>query len=487
MKKLIIGLIWIIISTTSTLCSEVYIYKDNIMVREEIKTNVIALPIEAKNIRITKGKILSNLITNIIDENLLKQYQKLTNEIEVIKLKLEDILKEITKLSNTLILTEKSINNIVKDSQTLSTLVDKYNSTLEKIFTLKQKTLDPLLEEKSRKEKEKLDLENEINQKQTSINFVFLNNKEGVLTYNIPGSWETKYYLDLKKQIMKQKLVIYLPEKIQIDADKLIISTFNYSPELQSVELPKLIGYLSEGVVFKSYIPQPMKSLKSEPESESEEEMHVPKEESTPIGISWEINKRIKLENESEIDISDTPVSITKKYFVIPSKTLNGLMTLSISNLSDLSILPGKLELDLGNQTVENLYIKTLIPQNGVYQTEGIVVDEIIVKREVEEKVENPKFLGTNKRILRTIKNTIKNNLDNIEITILDRIPLPYDDRIKIGINKITPNPTTKIENILKNSTFEITVSIEKGKTVENLVSYWIEYPSEMFYYESER
>ncbi|MGC8870938.1 MAG: hypothetical protein ACP5PT_07610, partial [Brevinematia bacterium] len=76
---------------------------------------------------------------------------------------------------------------------------------------------------------------------------------------------------------------------------------------------------------------------------------------------------------------------------------------------------------------------------------------------------------------------------NNIEITILERVPIPYDDRIKIGIEKILPAPNTKSEEILKNGTLQISTYLEKGKVLENIVSYWVEYPANLIYYESER
>ncbi|MGC8964989.1 MAG: hypothetical protein ACP5KI_06465, partial [Brevinematia bacterium] len=285
-------------------------------------------------------------------------------------------------------------------------------------------------------------------------------------------------------------VIIHLPEKVFINANKITITTFDYSPKIQSIELPKLIGYISEGIFLKSY----KKTTKSQEYEESpleyglkENEENVPQEESSPVGIFWEINKELKLKNETEIDILDIKVMVNKKYYVIPSKIPNGIMVLSISNVSDLSILPGEIELNIGKQLIGNLSINKVIPKNGEYQTDGIAINEIIVKRDIEERIENPKFLGTNKRIIRTYKNIIQNNLNNIEITILERVPIPYDDRIKIGIEKILPAPNTKSEEILKSGTLQISTYLEKGKVLENIVSYWVEYPANLIYYESER
>ncbi|MCX8029405.1 MAG: DUF4139 domain-containing protein [Brevinematales bacterium] len=471
--------------------TNVLFYKDGVLVRINLKTNIIYLPNGDYNMKIEDNTILESFITNITDNKLLAELSNILKEIKYAESKMQDTQYEINRLNDNLDILKIIIGSSgQKDQKSINSLVEEYNNIYKKIINLK-KELQLLETQKEDKEKIVKELEEKIASSTQTYKVFILSKPFGTLNLLLSGGWESSYKLNADNNTITTKIIVSLPKGFKFKSYKTTFYTFRMEKEYVRINLDKLIGNIYETRYFKTAIkPSIMKkTMNVDNYEEEEEESERISEKGLDVGIAFELDKEITVENGSEITISTNPISIQKRYIAIPSKYPKGIMTLIISNNLPNSILPGELEISFGQATISGLVIDSVIPRNSVFETYGLLINEIDVKREiVEEKTENPKFLGTNKRIVRVFKNSIKNNLSSdIEITIIDRIPIPSDDRIKIGIERIIPSPTSNYEQIMKESIFNIKIPVAKGKEVSTTVSYWVEYPADLRYYEYER
>lgn len=474
--------------------SEVIFYKDSVVARINIKTNVIIVPDIVSELLVEDNTILGISNTNYVDTRLVQELSNVVNLIRMIDKKLREYRNEILKYNDTLELIRIILGSgYQKDNKYVSQMIEEYKEVRTRMLKLEGE-IELLEEERKTKEDVKLSLEKKIEETKQNVKIIYLSKTGGSLYLKFKGSWNVNYTLDVNNSTLLIKVVISLPSRVKINASRVIFTTFPSMPSVVNTTLPKLVGHLYEVGVFKPHLTRKLYRMRTQEDYEESEEtvssLENIQEGFSDIGIIWEYTKETVLENGVELTIfSNITLTTTKKYMAIPQKYQKGLLVLDISNTSELTILPGVMDLILDNKRIEGLNIGSFIPRNSSFETDGIVIEGISVRREIiEERTENPKFLGTNKRKVRTFRNIIENNLPfDVEITIVDRIPIPSDDRIKVGIERIIPNPTSKYEEILKNSVFSINVKVGKAKKVENIVSYWVEYPSDMIYGEYER
>lgn len=467
-------------------------YKDIAVVRIPIKTNIVVIPNEAFDITTENNKISNMTPTNYLPQELLKELSNISKEIEDLNNKIVSLKNESEKYKSNMELIKSILSSSYqKDSQILTSLIKEFNSLQDKLFNIVYNQIPDLENQKTKKEEKKKEIETKIEESKESVTIVYLTNNEGELIYKINGRWSISYVINSDKLTLSLKLKFYLPKKVKIPSNKVIITTSEITPNIVNIYLGKLIANIREISIYKSALPQAMPKYESSSVKKYKDgEEETIEEKISDIGITLEINKKLLLENGVEIiAFENIPTSIQTKYYAIPSKYSYGLMSLNISNTSDIPLLPGEVEVITAGNSIQGIFLNRVVPKNSSFDTDGIAVPNIIVERNlVEERIENPKFLGTNKRIVRTYKNTIKNTLSkNINISIIDRIPVPYDDRIKIGIEKITPSPEKNYEDIKKEGIFTVNSQIEKGKNIENIISYWVEYPSDKYYYEYEQ
>ncbi len=491
-KKKVFKIISLVVSLkffalTSFCKTVITFYKDAVYVTTDIKTNIVLIPYTSYEISTKDNKILEIIETNVLQPPLIAELNNINKEIEDITKKIKLLSSEVEKLkTSSELIRSILISPYQKDIKTINSMIENFESIQEKIFNLTNNTIPELEKEKSKKIERKKEIEN----LQEKMKMIKLLNNVGKLYYKIPGKWENTYSLDLNQEVLSLSVKFSLPKEVKIKSDKIVITSAEMVPEILDISLKRLIGNVYKPIYKKGIIKTYSKLEEGPEEIELDQPKPLLEEKTSDIGILWEINKELILENEVEIKIFDKiPTKIEKKYYAIPSKYTSGILTLGISNTSDISLIPGNLEVLYYDNKIDNITIEKTIPKNGYFETRGIPVKEINIKRElVEERIENPKFLGTNKRISKTYKTSIINNLpSNIKLSILDRIPIPYEDKIKVEINKVEPKPVENNDKIKKEGLFSIETTIEKGKEINYILSYSVEYPADMYYYEYER
>lgn len=455
-----------------------------VSVQQKITSNIIILPIYCYDVKVENNKIIETIESNIIEESLIKELTTLQREIEKI---VEEILKtesEIEKSKNSMKLLESILTSTTKDPKEINQFIEKFNELQNKYLNAKIK-LYSLQEEKSKKEELIKILQDKTNQNSLKVKIIKLLTNTGEISYKLEGNWETIYLIDYDKSTFSAKVRFSLPESFKLKVSKITITTVKPTPELLETKLPKLIASVRErfyGIpVYKSM-------TLAENISEEKDEYGI-KEIENYLGLTWELEKETILENGTELILFEKiPSTIVKKYMAIPSKSSYGIVVIGVSNTSDMVLPQGNVEVIISGSLIQAGTLKTQIFPNESFETLGITVKEINVsKKLLEEKTENPKFLGNNKRVIKTFKTTIKNNLPHdINITILDRIPIPNDDRIKITIEKISPSPLERIEDIRKNGNFSLQINLKKGSMFTLDTVYSAEYPANLIYYEYE-
>lgn len=473
----------------------VFFYRDAVEVKTTVKTDVIFLPGSSYDIRVENNRIVRVDTTNLVPMKLLLELSNVTKEIGEIDGKLRKVIGEAERY--------KSLAEVLrtvlgapygKDAKTLSSLMDKFDELQERLYNIGL-SISELEKMKAEKEEIRKKIEREISEVQEEVKVVKLSFAGGALYYKVSGKWETKYTLDTDKSILSFKVRFSLPRGFKVTSSKTVVTSMEIAPEIADIELRQLVGYVEEPVTLEFSLPKSKLTRLPEAQKDSyrlegEQYEESVKERETGFGVMWEVVREITLEDGAEVTVLDSvPVEVSRKYYAIPSKYPTGFVSFKVSNISEVSFLPGQVDIVYLGNRVTGMFLETSVPKYGVFETKGISLKDLVVERKlVEERVETPKFLGTNRRIVRVFKNIIKNNLPtNITISILDRVPVPYDDRIRVGIEKITPSPETTYDAIRKDGVFMVTVSVEKGKKLENTVSYWIEHPANLRYFEYER
>ncbi|MFN4244783.1 MAG: DUF4139 domain-containing protein [Brevinematia bacterium] len=490
MKRLIIAFILIFGIVSVSLCkTTMFFYRDMVYVILDLDTNLVYIPYESYEIVSKDNKIVEIKETNVIPQSLVAEFSNLVKEIRDIEKKVKSLKIELVKLrSLSELFRSILVSSYQKDVKMVNSMIEEFRLIQEKILDIEENILPELEERKLEKEKRK----REIEELQERIKVVRLLRSGGELSYKISGSWNAIYSLDLSKELLSFRLKLSLPEKVKIKVDRLVITSAKFSRDLVEIYLEKLIGniYNPKSAMYKDTPKLFMKSLPIDEETQDEAES-ILKEKPSDLGMIWEIDREMILENGTNVEILDNiKTVIYKRYYVIPTKYGNGFVTIGISNLSQTSLLPGNLEiLHSSGKLIGNIKIERPIAKNGYFETKGIPIDEISVKRElVEERLENPKFLGSNRKLFRTYKTSIFNNLRaDVRLSIIDRVPLPYDDRIKVEIINIEPKPLENYDKIKKEGVFYIDTAIEKNKKLDYTLSYSVEYPADMYYYEYER
>ncbi|MEN2997687.1 MAG: DUF4139 domain-containing protein [Brevinematia bacterium] len=469
-------------------------YPSTVLVKLSVTTNIIAIPANSFDISVERNRIVEITTSTNIPPNLLSELSNTIKEIEEVERKITSAKNESEKLKASLELIKTVLASpYPKDTKTMTSLMENFNQLQGKVIEINESILPNLEKEKSVKERKKKEIEGEIEKKQEVVKVIKLSTSAGTLSYRLAGGWRTSYTLNADNQTLSLKVKFSLPERVKILVSKIIVTTTEVVPDIVEVELKKLIGAVMEMISYKSTLPTTIPKLKTEVygrvEGEKFSETSL-EEKGVDIGLVWEISKEMVLEKDTEVTVFDNiPVSVERSYYAIPPKYSSGLAVFKISNVSEVTFLPGSVDILFAGSRVSGIYLNKTIPKGGVFETKGISVPSIVVERKlVEEREEMPKLLGTHKRIVRVFKNIIRNNLPTqIAISIVDRIPIPYDDRIKVNIDKITPSPEMSYEVIRKEGIFKVSMVVEKGKTAENLVSYWVEYPADLNYYEYER
>jgi hypothetical protein len=491
--KIVVFITLALITKASLASTTLFVYRDLAVVESETTNEKVLIPKESYDLEIfPKGitVIEENETNYCIDKDLFSKYLSLSNEISTINNEISQIFDEISIYSNKMLILIEMAKS-VQSSKDIDTYFNKSES-IQKEIIVRENKINDLRKEVAEKIKEIEKITPKIKSLTFSYRELILSGKPQKISYKINGQWSLKYVININENTARLKVKLKLPKETSIGANEVFITTSQYTPEIVNTELLKLYGYLREKETILKYSPKGVvKSLQESPSEEiPEEEPESPQFEEIPssYNITWNIKGNFSITNQYELLLDKLNISTSKNYLAIPSKYKNGLLVLEISNTSPLTLLPGEIEINLDKETSKGLYLKEALPQNGVFRTDGIVVEELTAKKELlQDRIENPGILGGNVKNLKSFKNIIKNSTsEEITLQVLERLPIASDNRININITQISPKPNEEMNSIKTNSIFSWTIKLKPNEEKELIYSYSVEYPKNLIYYEEE-
>ncbi|MCX7821030.1 MAG: DUF4139 domain-containing protein [Brevinematales bacterium] len=477
-----------------------YIYKDVTIIEENILNEPkILIPFNAREITFSKDiNIISKVETNIYKESVkeyLREYEENTNEIEKMKKDKKRLEKELENSKRRLDLLEKLLINIPLNQSIkgLEVTLERYYKNFENELKVNNK-LKTDIEDIELKIKEKEILSQKLKKilEEKSLRYFlyeFENPMNGLVRYKIYPEWNIRYEFNKDENKMDMNLEFKNSGNIEVGVDKILLINYSYISQNIDKALRPLKSYLAEKYLSKSRImkSQPAKLMAESTESSEEKNFVQPIE--SDVGFIFEVNRKLKLTEKFVLPLMTNLTFSTKiNYFAIPVKSSWGYYSMTISNTSSIPIIPGKLNLYSKNENFL-LDITNTIVENSTYDLSGIEVKEIEATRSIIENfTDMPDLLRNTIINKKTVEIKLKNRLNkSIELAVLDRIPLPSEDRIKLKDVKITDKTDNDIKNIIsKDGIVEWKINLKPREEKRIYISYRVEYPKDFNIYESE-
>jgi uncharacterized protein (TIGR02231 family) len=198
------------------------------------------------------------------------------------------------------------------------------------------------------------------------------------------------------------------------------------------------------------------------------------------INTTFDIDLPYTIPSDGEkhlVGIKDYTVPATYRYYAVPKLDKDAFLEARITNWQDLNLLPGQT-----NIFYENTFVgQGALDVRNVQDTMTISLGrdkKIVIKRERDTKMRSVKANGS------TVKETYAYNIsvrntrkDNINLTVLDQMPISTDKDIQVLDEEVTEsdyNDTTGIitwnvplkPNETKNLSFGYTLKYPKDKTI---------------------
>ncbi|WP_299113310.1 mucoidy inhibitor MuiA family protein [uncultured Winogradskyella sp.] len=190
---------------------------------------------------------------------------------------------------------------------------------------------------------------------------------------------------------------------------------------------------------------------------------------------SFKIDKTYSIPSDGDvtvIEVDKFSVPANYEYFTAPVLNENVFLTAKIGNWEQYNLLPAE-----ANVYFEGSYSgKTNINPGATTDslTISLGVDpNIVVKRTQRNDFKKTTFIGSNKVVYKGFEIEVRNNKQsNIQLTLLDRIPITQNKSIKLDDIETGTSKYDKEKGILK-----WVISLESGETDKVEHSYSVKYP----------
>ncbi len=174
------------------------------------------------------------------------------------------------------------------------------------------------------------------------------------------------------------------------------------------------------------------------------------------------------------VTISTEGFAVKTEYVSIPKLSSLAYLKSEITNPTNYPFLPGKANVYMGADFTGASYIENTAPKEKLDLFFGI--DEgIKVKREELKKHKEGGIIGKNRMTYR-----YKIELENFKkgpetITVLERLPLPEDEEIKVKLLESSPEPVEKTEQGI----IKWVMTVNPGEKKEITFEFSVEYPKD--------
>ncbi|MEJ5284011.1 MAG: DUF4139 domain-containing protein [Brevinematia bacterium] len=496
MKKLIL---FFLFAYTFSFAGVAFIYKDVTLIEENISNEIkVLVPFDAKEVVFSKDvSIVAKYETNIYKESIkdyVKEFEEVTNKLEKLKNERKEVEKSLNNSSRKIDMLEKLIVNFPHNQSIkgVETIIEKYYKNFDNELKIANK-LRTEIDEIDLKIK---DTETQVQRMRKIIDenivkynvYIFEKPFNGILKYKIYPAWNIVYMLNKDDNRLDMNMEFKYSKNLEVSVDKIVLINYNNISQNLDKSLRPLRSYLAEKYSKSRLMKSSAPKIMAESFDSAEDNIYVQTVESD-VGFIFEVNKKIKLTEKSMLPIITNLIVSTKlNYFAIPLKSSWGYYSMSISNITFIPLIAGRLNLYSKNDSI-SLNITNTIVENGNYDLSGVEVREIEATRSIIENfTDMPDLLRNTIINKKTIEIKLKNRLSkSIELTVLDRIPLPSEDRIKLKDVKITDKNDNEVKNILaKDGIIEWKMNLKPKEERKIYISYRVEYPKEFNIYESE-
>lgn len=496
MKRIIL---FFLLVNTFSFAGVAFIYKDVTLIEENISNEIkVLVPFDAREVTFSKDvNIVAKYETNIYKETIkdyVKEFEELTNKLEKLKNERKEVEKSLNNSNRKIDMLEKLIINFPHNQSIkgVETVIEKYYKNFDNELKMANR-LRTEIDEIDLKIK---DIEISIQRLKKFIDenivkyyvYIFETPFNGILKYKIHPSWNIVYMLNKEDNRLDMNMEFKHSKNLEISVDKIVLINYNNVSQNLDKSLKPLRSYLAEKYVRSKLMKSSSPKVMAESLDSSEDNNFVQSIESD-VGFIFEVNKKVKLTEKLVLPLITNLVIFTKvNYFAIPLKSSWGYYSMTISNITSIPLIAGRLNLYSKNESILFNITNTIV-ENGSYDLSGVEVKEIEATRSIVENfTDMPDLLRNTIINKKTIEVKLKNRLGkSIELTLLDRIPLPSEDRIKLKDVKITDKNENEVKNILaKDGIIEWRINLKPKEEKKIYISYRVEYPKEFNIYESE-
>ncbi|MFB3919098.1 MAG: mucoidy inhibitor MuiA family protein [Candidatus Velamenicoccus archaeovorus] len=185
--------------------------------------------------------------------------------------------------------------------------------------------------------------------------------------------------------------------------------------------------------------------------AEEEAKMEYAAVEEKGVSIVYKISKKASIKadgSEERLPVLAQDLDAKFQYSAYPKASAFAYLTARVTNQKDLQLLPGRMNVFLEGDFVGVSQLAAIAPGEEFDLYLGIDENVKVKKEEIERKVDDV-FLGgipaPNRKIMIVFKTTIE-NYKNKDITfeLFDSVPVSEDERIKVRVERVTPEPKEK-------------------------------------------
>lgn len=225
---------------------------------------------------------------------------------------------------------------------------------------------------------------------------------------------------------------------------------------------------------------------KEELRERSSVDMEYAKTEEKGIAVVYKLLQKANIKSdgsEHKLAISSQSLKADFEYSSYPRAGLYAYLGSRVSNAKDLQLLSGRVNIFLEGDFVGSSQIDNIGPGEEFDLYLGID-ENVKVKRELlEKKVDETLIAGipaTTRRTVFKYKLTVENyKSKKAALKLFEAMPVSEDDRIKVKINQVTHEPTSKDWKDRK-GIWLWDFELEPNQKRELIYSYTIEHPREM-------
>lgn len=299
--------------------------------------------------------------------------------------------------------------------------------------------------------------------------------------------WSSSY--DARVMMKARELeMTYYGEVIQKTGEdwndvELVLSTAKPAIGAKSPELPPWYLNIYEPIPLPELKGEDGGKMKALAYSAPREELEMVKKEkwavveTTPVSANFKIKKKENISGDGsrrKVTISVETLKPTFDYITIPKVAENVYVKSEVINPAGYPFLAGQVNVFQDADYIGKSSIGLIVP--GETLTLDLGIDpNIRIKRELISRNKEIGFFGKSGKVSYSYKITVENFKDSQEnVTVVDQIPVSQDERIKIGIDKIFPEPQEKNPQGFLRWKFSISPKEKK----EILLGFTIGYPS---------